>query len=107
MNKLENNQIKTILLDTLAMIDDFCVQNNLRYFLCGGSCLGAIRHGGFIPWDDDIDIAMPRQDYDIFVQSFKAKDLKVFCYRKDKHYFMPFAKVSNLKTILKEKRKTH
>lgn len=43
---------------------DFCKENNLKFFLCGGGCIGALRHKGFIPWDDDVDVFMPRDDYE-------------------------------------------
>ncbi len=52
------------LLNMLKWFDKFCRDNDLKYFSVGGTLLGAIRHNGFIPWDDDIDVAMPRPDYD-------------------------------------------
>lgn len=51
-------------LDTLVYFKDFCNKNNLLFYLCGGCCIGSLRTGGFIPWDDDIDILMPRDDYE-------------------------------------------
>ena len=60
------------LVEILADIDRVCRQNGLRYFLGGGTALGAIRHGGFIPWDDDMDLCMPRTDFDRFVPLFRA-----------------------------------
>ena len=60
------------LVEILADIDRVCRQNNLQYFLGGGTALGAIRHGGFIPWDDDMDLCMPRADFNRFVPLFRA-----------------------------------
>ena len=57
----------------LRDIISVCAKHHLRYFLGGGSALGAIRHHGFIPWDDDIDINMPREDHDRFVQVFRQE----------------------------------
>ena len=51
-------------LDTLVYFKEFCEKNNLLFYLCGGCCIGSLRTGGFIPWDDDIDILMPRDDYE-------------------------------------------
>lgn len=62
LNKLHNLQVQ--ILDEIVRI---CDSNNMDYFLIGGTLLGAIRHKGFIPWDDDLDIAMPRKSYDKFI----------------------------------------
>lgn len=51
-------------LDMAKFFDKFCRENNLTYFLCGGCCIGAVRNKGFIPWDDDVDVHMPREDYE-------------------------------------------
>lgn len=55
-------------------VDSVCKKNNIRYYAIGGTCLGAVRHKGFIPWDDDLDIAMPRKDYEKFI-SIAERDL--------------------------------
>ncbi len=70
MKKLDKNQIHTILLEILKTVDIFCRKNGLRYSMAYGTLLGAVRHKGFIPWDDDIDILMPRPDFERFVASF-------------------------------------
>ncbi len=58
-------------LEVFLYFADFCKEHNLRYFVCGGCCIGAVRHKGFIPWDDDIDVFMPRPDYERMCQLWR------------------------------------
>lgn len=60
----QNQELKSELTDMFAWFHDFCVEHQLRYYMLGGTMLGAVRHGGFIPWDDDIDVGMPREDFE-------------------------------------------
>jgi LPS biosynthesis protein len=75
--KVTWEESRKIRLDVLVEVDDFCRKNNLRYFLAFGTLLGAIRHKGYIPWDDDTDIMMPRKDLEIFKRTFKYGKIQV------------------------------
>ena len=85
-----------VLLDLLVKFDKICSDNNLTYFLDSGTALGAVRHGGFIPWDDDVDVAMPREDYEkLMVIGAKGlpDNLHLQTNETDPAYMMPFAKI--------------
>lgn len=73
LDKEKINQLKKIEVEMLKAFINICETLNLKYYLLGGTLLGAIRHKGFIPWDDDIDVGMPREDYEIFLE--KAQSL--------------------------------
>ena len=90
------NKIKKLELMVLNNIIQLCEENNLKYYLYGGTALGAIRHEGFIPWDDDVDIAMFREDYEkllkIMDEQLDAR-FEVLNFYKEEDYFLPFTKV--------------
>lgn len=96
----QRKKIWAIELDLLAHINCICKKYKLRYVLAAGSLLGAVRHDGFIPWDDDIDIVMPREDYEKFIQ---LKDEFTFPYFlqlpcEDNGYYYAMARVRNCNT---------
>jgi len=94
MEYLSLRQIQLEELKIAKEVDKFCNQNNINYYLSSGSLLGAIRHGGFIPWDDDIDMWMLRPDYDRFCENFHHEEFVIkYCENGSLH--APFAKVCN------------
>ncbi len=101
LSKAEMQQLE---LKILKHVIKFCEENNIKYFLYYGTLLGAIREKGFIPWDDDVDIAMPREDYDRFLKIYKDSDRYISTHiDKDKDYYLPFAKVYDNHTYLDER----
>ena len=101
---LSKDEMQKIELNILKHVIKFCEENNITYFLYGGTLIGAIRHKGFIPWDDDIDIAMPREDYDRFLKTFKNTERYILTHIDiEKDYYLPFAKVYDNYTYLDER----
>ena len=105
-----DNKLRQLQLCELEILDEFvriCEKYDLQYYLVGGTLLGAVRHQGFIPWDDDIDVAMPREDYDKFaVIAEKELSPKYFyqCPATDPYYFLTYAKIRKNGTEVYEER---
>lgn len=98
-------ELRKVQIEILNEIDRICRKNNINFFLIGGTLLGAVRHKDFIPWDDDLDIAMTRDDFEKFRAIIKEQlDEKYFFdyYDTDKDYYLPFAKVRKNNTTFDE-----
>ncbi len=96
------------LLDILTEVDVVCKKHDICYYLVAGTLLGAVRHQGFIPWDDDVDIAMPRPDYERFIQHAKEwlpEKLELACPEIVENYPFGFGKIQDAGTTLLERRK--
>ncbi len=104
----EITEIQKSLLFLMKKIHEICEENGLTYNIFGGTMLGAVRHGGLIPWDDDIDITMPRHDYMKFMEIVKEKYSDEYCVYNfpDKNYVYPFAKFAHKDTLLIENLKS-
>ena len=100
MKLMNNDDIKKVSLEILSDVHDFCVANNLHYSLAYGTLIGAVRHKGFIPWDDDIDIIMPRKDYERFFKLYKSDRFQVSCPSLNNSYLF-FGRVYDTKTYVK------
>lgn len=106
MKKIQLDEIQGIELDILVKLIEYLNTNNIKYFTSGGTTLGSIRHNGFIPWDDDIDIYVPRKDYDKLLEISEGVLIDDYISIKkpgDKNYIYSFAKACNENTIIDEK----
>lgn len=103
MNKMTLDEIKKHELDIMSYIDEVCRKNDIQYFLGCGTLIGAIRHNGFLPWDDDIDILMFREDYNKLLKVFEENEnYKLLSIETDSEYYYPFAKVVDKNTRVEE-----
>ena len=105
MERLTIDDMKSIELEIMDEIDRVCQAHGVQYFLGYGSLLGAVRHGGFIPWDDDMDIVMMRDQYELLMANFNewrtTERFKLVSYR-DKSSIYQFAKIIDTTTVIYE-----
>ena len=102
MTQLE--QLQQVILHIAKDVDKLCRKNGIKYYLLGGSAIGAIRHKGFIPWDDDFDIIMDAENYDRFIEVCRTQldNNKYYFQEGIKDWPLPFSKVKLKGTHLKE-----
>lgn len=101
MKRIGVEESKKIQLSILEEFSTFCETNNLNYYLAYGTLIGCIRHKGFIPWDDDIDVEMPRDDYNRFIKEYIPSDSSIFemidPYNKKARH--PYVKLTDKRTV--------
>lgn len=110
MTEISNlDELKKIELDTMKALHAFCEENSIIYYLSLGTLIGAVRHKGFIPWDDDIDVFMPRDEYNRFLDILERREWKLddryslVNHKTPTYYGRPMSKVIDSKTVLTEK----
>jgi lipopolysaccharide cholinephosphotransferase len=98
------NEIHNILYDALCYLDSFCNEHSIKYFLSNGTLLGAAKYHDFIPWDDDVDVLMPRDDYDrlMTLTAINTDKYRLLCVEQISEWRMPYAKLSCEDTLVKE-----
>ncbi len=110
LGKEQSVKLKEVQLEILKTFIDICERENLTYWLVGGTALGAVRHKGFIPWDDDIDVGMPRPDYERFMeigQNLLPEYYFLQNYKTDPNYPINFAKIRDSRTTYIETGVSH
>lgn len=104
MRLIGTDEAKQIQMLVLDVIHDYCIENGIRYSISCGTLLGAVRHKGYIPWDDDIDIYMLREDYDRLISQFpkEYKDVRIASLETDAKWDRPYANAYNVYTLKNE-----
>ena len=103
--EIENSVLQSKLLEMMKIFHKVCEEHHLKYYMLGGTCLGAIRHKGFIPWDDDMDIGLPRKDYNRLCEKWKEilpYPLELRYYKTEPKSPFHFIKLINGNTTLIE-----
>ena len=99
MKELSLSELKEIEFEILKVFHSFCVEHHLRYYFAYGTLLGAVRYKGFIPWDDDVDVLMSREDYQRFLELWKDSErYRLFAFEKDPAALFPYAKICDMTT---------
>ncbi len=101
----QTREIQKRILEVYKRVEEICEKNNLRYFALAGTCLGAVRHQGFIPWDDDLDLVMPLDDFKKFLSVFQEENpehLTLFSPSTARHDYQVFVKVMDDRTMITE-----
>lgn len=102
MKELSLKEIQALSLEILIDVAQFCEANGIHYSLAYGTCLGAVRHKGFIPWDDDIDVQMLREDYERFAATYRSERFKFYDCGNLEDCWIPFGRVCDCqRTICK------
>ena len=107
MKKLSLKEIQEIQLNILIFLDKICKENKIKYYLSSGTLLGAVKYKGFIPWDDDIDVILFRDDYMKLMKVLKnqVENYKLLSIYNTKDYYYAFAKLVDTNTVLTENAK--
>ncbi len=96
-------ELRAVQLGLLRRVKAVCAREGLRYTLFGGTLIGAARHQGYIPWDDDIDVALPRPDYEALIKHLaREPGVTVLCHTLRPDYYYPYAKLCDARTLLIE-----
>ena len=97
-------QIKKLQADMLKYLSDYCKEEKIPFYLSNGTLLGAVKYGGFIPWDDDIDILVPRKAYDRLIAHYTDSErYQLFCPERTPQFRYPYAKLCDMTTVKKER----
>lgn len=106
MRRLDGDEVKQKIFGIMCDFADYCDEHGLRYYMCGGTLLGAVRHKGFIPWDDDVDLLMPRPDFDKLHELMKTEPMQPYYELRGimaGNADIPYAKVVDKRTLIDAK----